>query len=595
MNEPTLPAVKDAAASPITMEIIRHSLLAIPNQIDVNITRTAYSPLIYEYKDYAVGVVSTEGRLISQCQGGIPIFMANSLGVAVRNGLDLHGRDGIEPGDVLICNHSSVLGQHLNNVVMYSPVFSGGELVAFMAVLVHWIDVGGMVVGSTSISTTEIYQEGLQFPSVKLWSRGKPSKDLYGIIESNTRFPRMLLGDVQAQLSGCLLGRDMIGALIEKYSLAAFRAAVQLMWDRSEAAARAAISRIPDGVYHANTFLDDDGIDIGKRLPLDIVVRVDGDEMTVDLSGVAPQVRGSINSGREGGAVTVARIAFKYLVAPDDPPNDGSFRALHVVAPEGTFLSARPGAAMGLYSSPLPSVIDTVTKALVDAAPERAAAGHHGNFGIHTFAGRDPATGELYVNINSCIGGWGAMLGRDGSGPFKTMAHGDTLDVPFEAQEALYPLRIEGQWFRTDSGGAGEFRGGLGLEKLITALAPCTVKLSWDRSGCPPWGIRGGGEGAPARALIERCGKPPEVRYKGTFQLAAGDKVRVMTSGGGGYGSPLEREPARVVRDVQLGYVSREAAESVYGVVLDGNGNALAVETARLRKELCQREPEPTG
>ena len=413
------------AVNPIVAEIVRHSLLAIPNQIDVNITRTAFSPLIYEYKDYAVGVVDPEGRLIAQSQGGIPIFMANALGTAVKDGLAVHGARGMAPGDVFICNHSSVLGQHLNNVVMYTPVFAGGELAAFMCVLVHWIDVGGMVVGSCSINSTEIAQEGFQFRSIRLWQKGEACRDIYSIIESNTRFPRMLLGDIQAQLSGCLMGRDLLEALVAKYTLAAFRGSVALMWDRSEAAARAAIRAFPDGRYEVSTFLDDDGVDLGKRMPLDIALVVAGDEMTVDLSGVARQVRGSINSGLEGGAVTAARIAFKYLVAPEDPPNDGSFRALKIVVPPGTFLSARPGAAMGLYSSPLPTVIDTITRAMVEVAPERAAAGHHGNFGVHSITGRDPATGELFVNIASCIGGWGATLGQDGEGPYKTMAHGE--------------------------------------------------------------------------------------------------------------------------------------------------------------------------
>jgi N-methylhydantoinase B len=590
MDQPVSPR---QAINPITAEIIRHSLLAIPNQIDVNITRTAYSPLIYEYKDYAVGIVDADGKLIAQCQGSIPIFMANALSVAVRDGLRIHGRQGMQPGDVFVCNHASVLGQHLNNVVMYAPVFAGhdnAELVAFMAVLVHWLDVGGMVVGSCSINSTDISQEGLQFHSVRLWDAGKPVRDMYSIIESNTRFPRMLAGDIQAQLSGCLLGRDLIRGLVEKYSLEAFRSAVELMWNRSEAAARAAVSRIPDGEYAAESFLDDDGVELGKRMPLHIVVRVKGDEMTVDMSGVAGQVKGSINSGYEGGAVPVARIAFKFLIAPDDPPNDGSFRPLHVVIPDGTFLSARPGAAMGMYSSPLPTVIDTVTRAFAEAMPERVAAGHHGNFGSHTFTGRDPSTGELFVHLNSCTGGWGAVQGQDGAGPYKTMAHGDTPDVPSEAQEALYPLRIETVCIRPDSGGAGEFRGGFGLEKVVTALAPMSVKLYFDRTGCPPWGMHGGKEGAAPYVAIERPGHEPETRYKGTYPLSRGDRLRILTSGGGGYGSPLMRDPANVARDVRLGYVSGQGARKEYGVVLDPSGEVLAEATARLRADMNGKE-----
>jgi N-methylhydantoinase B len=239
---------------------------------------------------------------------------------------------------------------------------------------------------------------------------------------------------------------------------------------------------------------------------------------------------------------------------------------------------------MGLYSPPLPTVIDTITKALVGAMPECAAAGHHGNFAIHSVTGRDPKSGELFVNIATGIGGWGAMQGRDGAGPYKTMAHGDTPDVPAEAQEALFPLKIDSISLRTDSGGAGEFRGGLGIEKLFTATAPCQLKLSFDRTGCPPWGILGGKDGAAPEVAIERPGKPPEMRFKGTFPLHAGDRVRVKTSGGGGYGDPMRRDPERVARDVRLGYVSRERAESDYGVMLDRSGAVLPEKTASLRK-----------
>ena len=577
-----------ATVNPITAEIIRYALLSIPNQIDVNITRTAYSPLVYEYKDYAVGIVDREGRLISQSSGGIPLFVANALGTAVVDGIAIHGRDGIAPGDVIFSNHAGTLGQHLNNVVMYTPVFAGGELVAFMCVLVHWIDVGGMVVGSCApVGPTEIYQEGIQYRSVKLWSRGEPCRDIYRIIEYNTRFPRMLLGDIESQLAGCLMGRDLIAKQIEKYGLSAVRGAIGLMWNRSEAAARAAIRKIPDGVYRASSFLDNDGVELDKRMELDIIVRVEGDEMTVDFSGIADQVKGPINSGREGGAITAARIAFKYLAAPDEPANDGSFRPLHVVIPDGKFLSAAADAPMGLYSAPLPTVIDTIVKALVDAAPEHVAAAHHGNFCIHSLAGRDPRTGEPFYNLSAADGGWGASYGHDGPAHYKTMSHGDTLDIPIEVQEALYPLRIEHFEIRPDSAGAGEWRGGIGLEKVIAPLTSCRVHVLNERIGCPPWGVRGGGEGARPCISIERPGAAPEEVRKANIPVGPGDHIRVQTSGGGGYGDPLKREPAKVAADVQFGYVSREAAERDYGVLLDRQGAALRRETAERRARLA--------
>jgi N-methylhydantoinase B len=555
--------------NPITAEIIRHGLLAIPKQIEINITRTAYSPLVYEYKDYAVGIVDPEGRLISESGGGIPLFVADALGVGVRDGLAIHGRDGIKPGDVIISNHAGTLGQHLNNVIMYTPVFVDGELVAFMAIIVHWLDIGGWAVGSAApVGTTDIFQEGIQFRSVKLWSEGRRLDDIYRIIEINTRFPRMLLGDIESQLAGCLLGRDLIAALVRKYSLPTVRSAVDLMWRRSEAAARRAIGAIPDGTYTASSFLDDDNIEFGKPVPIDVVVRVAGDEMTIDLSGVADQVRGSINSGRFGGAVTAARIAFKFLCAPHEPSNDGSYRPLSVEIPPGKFLSADGRAAMAMYSPPLPTVIDTILKAMVPAMPGHVAGGHHGNFGAHTFEGRHPATGELFLTLAGSHGGWGASAGHDGPGPYKTMSHGDTLDIPVEALEQFYPLRIEHYEVRPDSGGPGEYRGGVGFEKIIQVLAPCAAQLNFDRAGCPPWGVLGGGDGAVPITTLERAGAPPERKMKGKVALDRGDRLRVLSSGGGGYGTPRDRRRESVLRDVRQGYVTPAGAARDYGIVL---------------------------
>lgn len=579
----------DSNVHPITAEIIRHTLLAIPNQIDVNITRTAYSPLVYEYKDYAVGIVDAEGRLIAQSSGGIPLFVANALGTAVRDGLAVHGRENIRPGDVIFSNDPATLGQHLNNVVMYTPVFVGegqSDLFAFMAVLVHWIDIGGMVPGSCApVGTREIFQEGIQFRSVKLWSEGRRLDDIYRIIEGNTRLPKMLMGDVESQLAGCLKGRDLVVALVARYGVAAARESIRLMWDRSEEAARAAVRALPDGTYTASSFLDNDGAVLDRPVAVNIAMHVLGDEMTVDFSGISEQVVGSINSGREGGAVTVARIAFKYLVSPDEPVNDGLFRPLHIIIPDGKFLSAKPTAPMSMYSTPLPTVIDTVMRAMVQASPQRLAAGHHSNFGIHNLEGYDPRTGERYFSLSSMQGGWGALLNQDGPGPYKTMSHGDTLDVPAEAEEVFHPVRIEHHRIRTDSGGPGKWRGGYGLEKVIRVLAPCTAQINIERTQCPPWGVFGGGDALPPAAYIERAGQEPQRVMKSALALEAGDRIRIMSSGGGGYGDPFQRDAARVAEDVRLGYVSPESASRIYGVVLDTDGNVDEASTCATRNK----------
>ncbi len=562
----------DAAIDPITAEIIRHALGAIPGRVDANIVRTAYSPLVYEYKDYAVGIVDHQGRLVSQSLGALPIFIANALGVAVRDGLDIYGPDGFEPGDVVISNHAGTLGQHLNNVVMYTPVFIGTELFGFVAIVMHWLDVGGAFVGSISPDATEIFQEGVQFRSLKLFRGGELDLGLRKTIEANSRFPRELWGDVAAQIAGCRKGSELTAAVVAKYGLETCRKAVDWIWDRSERAARAVILAIPDGVYAADAELDDDGIDLERRIPIGVDITVLGDQMTIDLSRTSDAVRGSINAGREGGAVAAARIAFKYLVQPNEPANEGTFRPLHVAIPDGKLLSAGPTAAMGSYNAALPITVDSILRALGPAIPDKVAAGHHGTFSAHLFIGRQPGSGELYQCLETGLGGWGATRAHDGIGPFKTMVHGDTLDVPVEAQEALYPLRIESYAFRPDSGGPGRLRGGLGLTKRYVVEEACQVIVIQDREYCPPWGLEGGLAGDPPSTVIISADGTETRARKGVFQLKAGDRLEVRSGGGGGHGDPLTRAPEAVRADLRKGLVSPGQARDSYGFERDGVG-----------------------
>ncbi|MDP6173720.1 MAG: hydantoinase B/oxoprolinase family protein, partial [Rhodospirillales bacterium] len=549
---------------PISAEIIRQRIVAIPELIDRNIMRTAFSPVIAEYKDYAVGIVDAEGRLICQCRGGITIFVANALSIAIQDGLEVHGRDGIEPGDVLLTNHAGTMGQHLNNIVMYSPIFAGPEgrdLAGFMAVVMHWMDVGGAIVGScVSNTTTEIYQEGIQLRSVKLQKRGERVDEIYRVIEYNTRFPRLVIGDLEAQLAGCLRGRDMFAELVGQYGLASVRDATRMFMDQAEEAARAAVRAMPDGEYKADAFLDNDGIHEEVTIPIEVVVRIAGDEMEVDFTGVADQLEGPLNSGRNGGAVAAARVACRYLLTPDEPTNDGAFRPLKVTIPDGKFLSATGDVALGGSGYPLPTVIDTILRAVAKAAPERVIAAHHGTYGIHMFFGTHPETGELFKHSDGAIGGWGAGIGRDGTGPYRSIIHADTQDVPVEMQEAMYPYRVDSFQLRPDSAGPGKFRGGMGIERIYTPLTPMTINATFERSKCPPWGLNGGRQAKTGYVeILKPDGK--DLRFtKGNHELEVGDRVRVRTGGGGGFGPPVERDPERVALDVRLGRVTVQAA-----------------------------------
>jgi N-methylhydantoinase B len=555
---------------PITLEVIRHGLVSITNQIDANIKRTAFSPYIYEYNDFAVGLTDADGQLIAQCTGGMPPFVADSVGMAVRDGLAIYGRDRLQHGDVVLCNHAAVQGQHLNNTVMYTPIHAGpgrATLIGFFAINVHWIDIAGAVPRSP-----DIFGEGLQLRSIKLWKRGEPVEEVYRIIECNTRQPTERMCDIAAQLAGCLLGRDLIAQLVDKYGIATFRNAVTIILDQSEAAARALIRAMPDGIYTHETYLDNDRAG-DEPLPIRIRVVVAGDEMTIDYSGIAEQVKGPINSGWFGGGQTTARVAFKYLMGAGEMANEGTFRPLKLVLPPGKILSADATAPMGNYSTPFPTVIDAVIKALDKALPERVPGGHFGTHSGIRFSGRRP-DGSYFATHDSGHGGWGACATHDGAGPFRTMAHGDTRIIPLELQESYLPLRIEELALRQDSGGAGKFRGGLGFCKSYRILAPCELQTNLDRTRFPPWGVQGGQEGKPGRFTVVdgETGAMRSIEKEKGFRLAAGDLVCVKTGGGGGYGLPADRALSRIQHDLDAGYISAEAAMRDYEVSIGADG-----------------------
>jgi N-methylhydantoinase B len=555
---------------PITAEIINHGISAIPNLIDKNITRTAFSPLVAEYKDYAVGMVDADARLITQSRGGLPVFCANALSVGVRDGLQLYGKRRLQHGDIVISNHAATMGQHLNNVVMYTPIRTSEEddgLFGFMAIVVHWVDVGGIVVGSClSSETRDVFQEGIQYHTVKLHSRGEPVEEIYRIIKANTRFPDLAMGDLESQVAGCLMGRDMVLEIIRKHGIANVRDAVEAFWAQSEAGVRKAINAIPDGTYRASSFLDNDGINLDCTIPVEVAVHVKGDEITIDLSGLGAQVDGPMNAGFEGGAVAAARIACKYFFSSDDPANDGAYRPIKVHCPIGTFLSARPGAPLSGSGNMLPTVVDTILRALGEADPSRVPAAHHGTYGIHVIYGQLP-DGHWYQHLESSIGGWGAAHDRDGTGPFRSIVHGDTLEVPAELQEATHPYLLEWVRLRRDSAGAGAFRGGLGVEKCYRMLTSARLTVIMERTKCQPWGLNGGRPGVTGRVEVHRRdGGGPETLIKGATVLNEGDRVLLFTGGGGGYGNPSERSIARIEQDIAHGYISKEAARADYGI-----------------------------
>jgi N-methylhydantoinase B len=441
--------------------------------------------------------------------------------------------------------------------VVYSPCFHAGELVGFAANRAHWVDIGGVRQGFGSYGSSDIYAEGLQMRSLKIYEAGKRNETLWQIIRDNVRYPEAALGDLRAQIASCQLGARRYGELIARYGRDTVEGCIATVWDQAEAAARAVIEKIPDGTYTAESFLDNDGRNLDQPLRIKVSVHVRGSQMTVDYSEMNPQVPGPLNSGRSGG-IAGARVAFKALTSPDLDVNEGCFRPLDVVLPEGTMLSAKPPAALGLWSIALPTVIDTILKALAPAVPHLIPAAHKGDMGGCSFFGFRP-DGSRFLLMNIFGGGWGGRPNEDGESASVSVCQGDVRNTPVELQEIKYPVLIETHALRGNSGGAGQYRGGLGVELTYRLLQSCRANINLDRTRDPPWGLHGGKPGAVNECYIQRAdGSRTAVQKATEIAIAADDRVTFLTAGGGGYGDPRGRDPAAVVRDLEAGFISAE-------------------------------------
>jgi N-methylhydantoinase B len=549
--------------------------------------RTAYNMIIYEALDFTVGLFDRDGNTVS-IGLGLPMFI-RGMSDTVKSMLNRFGRDGIDPGDVLLTNDAYTTGSHLNHMTFVVPIFHDGKIVGFSACMAHWQDIGGTLDGMT----TDIYSEGLQMPIVKAWRAGKPNDDILDVIRMNVRLPERAMGDLRAQVATVKTGEKRFLELIRKYGMEAVDDAIVAIFDHAEAVARDSVERIPDGVYEAESFMDDDGIDIGKRVPIRVKVTVAGDKMTIDLTDVSEQVRGFYNSGETAGR-SAAQVAFKCLTAGLElPVNDGAFRNLDIVLPPGKVVSAQRPAPMRWWMTYPMTIVDTVFKALAPAVPTRVIAGHHADLVIAAVHGRHPRDGKLYLYLGGLIGGgWGAKHGEDGMSATIAINDGDTHNGPSEQVEAKYPLLVERYALREDSGGAGRNRGGLGTEQVVRARADINFNAQIERVDCRPWGLFGGLSALGNEVSLKRKGVDERFPTGKVLaqRLQAGDVYTMRSGGGGGYGSPLDRKLDDVEHDVRQGYVSAAAAREFYGVDIDRKtGKADRVASELLRASMRRR------
>jgi N-methylhydantoinase B len=451
--------------------------------------------------------------------------------------------------------------------------------------------------------TRDIYSEGLQLPYLKIFKRGVQDPELTAIIRANVRLPDRAMGDFRAQIASIRTGERRLASMLRRYGNDAFRQSVALMFDQSERLARAAVRAIPDGVYEAEAFMDDDAVAIGQHIQIGVKVIVDGDEMTIDLSGVGAQVSGYFNSGPTAGR-SAAEVAFKCLTTPLLLPiNDGAFRPLKIILPPGRVISAVRPAAMRWWMTIPQTVVDTIFKAVAPAAPDDTIAGHHADLAsAGTFGYIDPRTGNVYLGTGAGVGlaggGWGAKSDQDGMSATVCINDGDTHNSPIEAAEAKAPIVCVQRALRQDSGGAGRYRGGLGVAQQVELRVPAMYQAQVERTLCAPWGLNGGADGRPNGVAITRADgiqqRFPSGKVSPT-RLNAGDGYITETGGGGGFWSPLERDPERVLADVRSGYVSLEAAERDYGVVIRQGGPherdfTLDVAATQARREEAAQE-----
>jgi len=557
---------------PITLEVIRNRLIAASRDIRRTIERAAYSPILYEVVDFSCGILDSEANLIAETPG-LPIFLAN-LGYAVESTYRTIGRDKLRPGDVILCNDPyNGGGTHCPDLVALCPAFADGEIRGWAAFRGHTVDMGGIYPGGWYSDTTEVYQEGFRLPPVKLFEEGKPNDDVFRLIRANTRVPDAVLGDIRAMVAAVRKGSQRFLDVVDRFGLKTTVAALNEILLQGERMARAAVRRIPNGVYVAEAILDGDGNDdapLDDRLPLKLTITVEDDELTADFTGTGPQNRGPMNTP-EPSTISATRYAFKIVTTPHLPSNEGFFRALRIVIPDGSFLKPRFPAACAMWPTPSTTIPDLFLKALAPAIPDQVRGGHFGDSMANFIYGIDPATKKYYVCAEADAGGYGGKPSEDGESALFSMTLGDTYNVPAEVVEVRYPWCVERFELIRDSGGAGKFRGGLGVRRDYRLGFDAGLTVTTDRvKYTPPWGVFGGAPGKTNITVVRRAdGTEERWRKISNLPLKQGEVVSFQGGGGGGYGDPLDRDPKRLLADVANGYVSREAAESDYGVVID--------------------------
>lgn len=563
----------------VTREIIVGKLLALVDEMAIVLARASMSPVVYEVLDFACGICDAQGELIAQTNG-ITIF-TGTFSTQVRFIRARFG-DAMAPGDTFLTNDAFEGGTHACDFAIVRPVFAGDRVVAFAIAVAHLLDVGGAIAGSLPPDAVSVFQEGLRLSGIRLTRNDRLIDDVVRIIAENVRLPWLTLGDINAELAAVRIAERRLGEAIAKYGLATVESVFAAILETSETRARAVVAALPDGDYAAQDVIDGDGV-TDEEIAVQVVVRIRGDSIEADFTGSSPARLAPINCSR--GAVTSAvKTVFKALVGPHEPSNEGWFRPLMVTAPPGTVFTAEKPSPTGWYYEGAAQASELVWRALAPLAPERFSAGSYMSLCATYIAGS--TDGGLFVHIEPQNGGWGATATRDGASGLIAITDGDTYNYSLELVEAKFPLLMHRYDYNVAGGvGAGRQRGGFGLiREYEVECDEAQLYGSFGRNKTRPWGMHGGAPGSINAIEVMRGTARTRLTRPPRFALRRGDRVRIITGGGGGWGNPLERAPEAVAGDLQAGLLDITQAAEVYGVVADAATGTVDVAATRARR-----------
>jgi N-methylhydantoinase B len=553
-------------ADPITTEVIRHALNSAANQMKWSLVRTSFSPVIYEVLDFAVAIYDSRVRLLAQAPA-LPLFLGTMSFCVEEAVKGVGGVEKLEEGDVILYNWPYGIGSHAQDAALVMPSFAQGELVGYTAIKAHWLDLGAKAPYCTD--TTDVFQEGTFFPGVKLCRRGEYVDDIYRIVLANSRMPKILAGDLSAQVTGVQVGAAALTQIVDRYGLEVFGRSIERMYDHGERVVRKRFAELPDGRYSASTILDNDGVN-SDPIEYEVTVEVDGDTVRVDFTN-APDALGGPMNAPIAATVSATRLALTLFAGGGGTPNDGMHRPIEVITRPGSMFHPLPPAPCFLYAWPVTHGVDVIYRALAQAVPDQVPACQGGDIlGLISW-GIDPRTGDPWGDGTPHPSGQGAHANGDGPSALNHFGFGNGRVPPAEVYETKTTWMITKEELAPDSCGAGKYRGGLGVDKHFLSVDDSTwATPAIERTIDPPWGLFDGEPARPNLGTLHRADGTTLEASKATVHVPAGASFVIQTGGGGGYGPASERDPAAVLEDLANGYITEEHARRYYPHAFEG-------------------------